>query len=211
MPIAVASLIDDLRIALQDATGIRWSTPELVRYINRAQDDVHRARPDTTATVKAVALRAGFRQSLPAEAASLMDIPSNADGPSITKVDKPMLDAVEQNWRSRSPSGRIVHFMHDLRTPRIFEVYPPATSGARVDIEFSAYPTPAVAQQQGAYSDLAIASQWAPVIYHLALFYAWSKDAEHAGNAALATGHLARAEQMLGVDLQTTATVAPKE
>lgn len=211
MSAAVSSLIEDLRIALQDPTGIRWSTPELVRYINRAQADVHRARPDTTATVKTVALRAGFRQTLPTEAASLMDIPSNTDGPAVTKVNKPMLDAVEPNWRRRSPSETVVHFMHDLRTPRIYEVYPPVVSGGRVDLEFSAYPNPVVEVQQGGYSDLAIAPQWVPVLYHLTLFYAWAKDAEHAGNAALAAGHLARAEQMLGVDLQSTATVAPKE
>lgn len=140
-----------------------------------------------------------------------MDIPSNTDGPAVTKVDKPMLDAVEQNWRKRSPSGTVVHFMHDLRTPRIYEVYPPVVSGVRVDLEFSAYPSQVVEVQQGTYSDLAVAQQWEPVLYHLSLFYAWSKDAEAAGSAALAAGHLARAEQMLGVDLQATATVAPKE
>ncbi len=202
----VSKLIDDVRIALQDPAGVRWSTPELVGYINRAQADIHRARPDTTATIKPVALRAGVRQSLPTDAASLIDIPNNTDGAAITKVNKVLLDSVERNWRGRAPSPSVVHFMHDLRTPRQFEVYPPAAQGARVDMEFSAYP--GVVDSSG---NVALPLQWVPALYHLTLFYAWAKDAEHANNAALATGNLARAEQMLGVELQTTATVAPKE
>lgn len=210
MTTPASTLIDDVRIALQDPAGVRWSTPELIGYINRAQSDIHRARPDTTATTKAVALRAGVRQSLPAEAASLIDIPNNTDGAAITKVNKVLLDSVERSWRARAPSSSVVHFMHDLRTPRQFEVYPPAAQGTRVDMEFSAYPVPVV-QTQGSLGEVSLAPQWVPALYHLTLFYAWAKDAEHANNAALATGNLARAEQMLGVELQATTTVAPKE
>lgn len=203
------TLISDVREALQDKASVRWSNDELVTYINRAQLDIHRVRPDSTATTKSVSLRAGVRQTVPVEAASLIDIPSNTGGGAITKINKVTLDAVERNWRSATPSDVVLHFMHDLRTPRQFEVYPPA-AGARVDIEFSAYPVE-VTTAPGGYTQISLGPQWVPALYHLVLYYCWSKDAEYAANAALATSHLARAEQMLGVELQTSTTVAPKE
>lgn len=209
-PTSAAQVFAEVRISLQDPSGVRWGTSELLVYLNRAQMDIHRARPDTTATVKPVALRTGVRQTLPAEAASLIDIPCNTGGAAITKVNKYLLDSVEPNWRARATSPTIRHFMHDMRSPREFEVFPPAGAGARVDIEYSAYPEP-VAMTGGGLGNVSLGPQWVPALSHLILYYAWSKDAEYANNAALAASHLARAEQMLGVDLQTTATVAPKE
>lgn len=205
----VATFIGDVRTALQDTESVRWSLEELVSYINRAQLDIHRARPDTTATVAPMTLRAGVRQQIPAAAALLIDIPCNTGGGAITKADKAILDSVDKNWRARDGALTVLHFMHDPRTPRAFEVYPPAAPGARVDVEFSAYPTPVeVTTPLGA---LSLAPQWVPALHHLVLFYAWSKDAEYGANASLATGNLARAEQILGVELRTSAVVAPKE
>lgn len=209
-PTPATQVFAEVRIPLQDPTGIRWGNEELLMYLNRAQLDIHRARPDTTATIKPTSLRAGVRQTLPAEASSLIDIPCNSGGAAITKVNKYLLDSVEPNWRARTASPTVQHFMHDMRTPRQFDVFPPAGAGARVDIEYSAYPT-TVALTGGGDGNVSLAPQWVPALCHLVLYYAWSKDAEYANNAALAASHLARAEQMLGVDLQTTATVAPKE
>lgn len=209
-PTPTTTFLTDIRTALQDPAGVRWSDTELVGYINRAQVDIQRVRPDTTAVVKPVTLRSGVRQALPSEAASLIDIPNNSSGGAVTKVNKLTLDAVDRQWRSRDPSAVILHFMHDLRTPRQFDVYPPAAPGARVDMEFSAYPTPVV-PQAGGFTDLTIAPQWLTALYHLVLFYAWAKDAEFAANATLAAGNLSRAEQILGTELQTSATVAPKD
>ena len=199
------SIINDALTALQDPSGVRWTVSEVLGYLNKAQRDIQRARPDTTSTIKAVSLRAGARQSIPVEAASLIDIPNNTNGDAITKVDKVQLDAVTRSWRTFPQSTKVVHFMHDLRTPRMFEVYPPAASGARVDMEYSAYPVDALID-----GDISLGDQWANPLYHLVLHYAWAKDAEFGGNAQLSAAHLARAEQMLGVELQTTATVAPK-
>lgn len=206
----VATFLGGVRVALQDTTSVRWSDSELVGYINRAQLDIHRARPDTTATVAPMTLRAGVRQTLPVAAAMLMDVPCNTGGAAITKVDKAVLDSVDKNWRTRDGETTVRHFMHDPRLPRVFEVYPPAASGARVDLEFSAYPT-GIAPTSGGLGNLSLAPQWLPALHHLVLFYAWSKDAEYGANAALATDNLARAEQILGVELQTSAVAAPKE
>lgn len=198
------SIIADAQIALQDPAGTRWPAFELLGYLNRAQNDIHVARPDTTATVKSVSLKAGARQTLPEEASALIDIPNNTNGPAITKTDVVQLDAVNRNWRQMARTGTVVHFVHDLRNPRTFEVYPPA-QGARVDMEYSAYPVDVLID-----GNISLGDQWANPLYHLVLHYAWAKDAEFGGNAQLSAAHLARAEQMLGVELQTTATVAPK-
>lgn len=204
MTTAAQSIINDAMTALQDPTGTRWPATELLGYLNRAQNDIHVARPDTTATIKAVSLKSGARQTIPEDASSLIDIPNNTNGPAITKTDVVQLDAINRNWRQMERRSEVVHFTHDLRNPRTFEVYPPA-QGARVDMEYSAYP--ALVAIDG---NVSLGDQWRTALYCTVLHYAYAKDAEFGGNAALSAAYLQRAEQILGVQLQTTATVAPK-
>jgi len=204
MPTTAQAIIDDAQTALQDPTGVRWPALELLGYLNRAQMDIHTVRPDVTATVQPVFLVTGARQVLPAEAASLIDIPCNTNGPAITKVDVVQLDAVNRGWRQMRPTAQIGHFTHDLRNPRTFEVYPPA-QGAQVDMEYSAYPT-----YVSLAGNVSLGDQWRTALYSMVLHYAYAKDAEFGGNAGLSAAYLQRAEQLLGTQLQTTATVAPK-
>lgn len=205
MTTPVASVIAGVRTALQDTTTVRWLDAELVDYINLAQLDIQRARPDATAETQTLTLVAGARQTIPSAAASLIDIPRNTGGKAISKTDGTQLDAINPNWRNRTPSTTIAHFCHDLRHPRQFEVYPPAQAGTTVDIEVSLIPTAATLG-----GNVTVGDQWVPPLRSLTLHYAYAKDAEYGGNAALSAAYLQRAEAMLGAQLQTSATVAPK-
>lgn len=206
------SIIQDAQVALQDIDGTRWPASELVRHLNRAQRDIQTARPDTTAILTTLGLVAGFKQSLPDAAATLIDIPANTSGERITKTDMVTLDAVEPNWRKRSGTTVIRHFMHDPRTPRIFHVYPPASNGASVDIEYSQYPTdvpvPSGASYTSVSGDISLRPQWSTALLSMVLHYAYAKDAEFGGNAALSAAYLQRAQAILGVELQSSAVIA---
>ena len=208
------TIIRDAQITLQDEQGVRWPAAELVRYLNRAQRDIQAARPDTTATVASVNLLPGVEQALPAEAVSLLDINANTSGERITKTDLLMLDAVEPGWRRKSPSRVIRHFMHDMRTPRVYRVYPPAAAGAAVQMEYSAHPVdlpePTGPTSASVTGDVSIGAQHGTALLSMVLHYAYAKDAEYGGNAALSSSYLQRAQMILGAEIQSSATVAPK-
>jgi hypothetical protein len=218
MTITVQSIVKRAQIALNDIDGVRSPASDLVDYLNQGQRDIVTARPDITATIGTLALEAGDMQTIPANAAALIDIQSNAGGTKkrITKTDMVLLDAVDPAWRSKTGQTEIVHFMHDLRTPRVFYVYPPAAVGAAVRAEYSAYPIDAgVPNGDGtawttAYGDIGIPDQYATALEMMVMHYAYAKDLEGAGNAALSMAYLARAEQILGVQLTSSATVAPR-
>lgn len=216
MTTSAQSIVFDAQTVLQDFDGIRWPASELVRHLNRSQKDIQIARPDTTSTMAEMTLAAGYKQTLPANCAVLIDIPSNVTGERVTKTDLVTLDAVESTWRKRTPVAVIKHFMHDVRTPRTFLVYPPATDTAKVDLEHSAYPVDVSAPggdgkaASTVTGDISLADQWSTALLCMVLHYAYAKDAEYGGNASLSTAYLQRAEGILGVQLQSSATVAPK-
>lgn len=214
MTTTAQSIVRDAHVTLQDPDGIRWPAAELVAHLNRAQRDIHMVRPDSTAIVATVALTPGYRQVVPSACATLMDIPANTSGERVTKVDLVQLDAVEQGWRSRKAQRVVRHFMHDLRTPRHFLVYPPADATTSVDMEYSAFPVdvpaPTLTTANGVTGNLSLSDQYGTAVLCMVLHYAYTKDAEFGGNAALAAGYLQRAQALVGAELQSSATVAPK-
>ena len=217
MTTTARSIVYQAQRALLDTDGDRTTAANLVTMLNMGQRDIQLARPDTTATIAPVALVAGYRQTLPDAAAVLIDIPANASGTyrRITKTDLALLDAVSRDWRNGA-SGETVHFMHDLATPRSFHVYPPAASGALVEMEYSAYPVDVAAPSgDGKASDtvngnISLNDQWANALLFVTLYYAYMTDLEGVNNPALAAAYLQRAESLLGVQLQASATIAAK-
>lgn len=217
MSTTARSIIERAQTQLQDAAGVRWSATELVGWLNDAQRAYLVERPDQKCTTQAVSLTAGFRQNLPAGAMSLIDVPNNSAGTKrrITKVDVVTLDAVMPTWRSASASTQVVHFMHDLREPKAFYVYPPAATGAQVDMTYSVYPTDVSLVSVGAAAttvtgDIDLPDSAAEALLNFVLYKAYSKDAEFGGNSQLAAGYLALFNAAVGSQLQSTATVAPK-
>jgi hypothetical protein len=215
MPIAAQPIIRRAQIDLQDPDGVRWPASELVDALNQGQRAIVMARPDQTARYQDMALAAGVRQALPAEFAALIDVPRNAGGRrrTITKVDQLMLDQCAPDWQGLQAVLEVEHFMHDLREPRTFLVYPPVRQGVQVQITASAYPTdvpaPGGAASSTVTGSIGLPDQWERALLHYVMFRALSKDAEFGGNAAQATAHYGLFTAELGTQLQSTSTVAP--
>lgn len=216
MTTTAKSIIERAQVALQDQDGVRWPAGELVQHLNDGQRAYLEKRPDQKTSTSAVALAAGFMQSLPATAASLIDIHNNATGRmrGITKVETAQLDAVLPSWRAATPSAEVVHFMHDLREPRVFRVYPPAAAGASVLMTQALYPADLPAPAGDAWTavtgNLDLPDHAADAVLNFVLFKAYSKDAEFGGNSQLAAGYLALFNAAIGSQLQSTAQVAPQ-
>lgn len=218
MTTTAQSIIKEVQRAFNDLAGDRAPASDLVALLNRAQRDIQVARPDLTTTSITHALVAGFSQSLPDSAASLIDIVANAGGSRerIRKVDARLMDDINPKWRSKTPSVVIKHFMHDQREPRRFDVYPPAAVGARVTLEASLYPVDVPTPEGNGKAHttvtgtISLPDEFSTALMCLTLHYAYLTDLEGASNQALATGYLQRAEQILGVQLMARDATAPK-
>lgn len=219
MTTSAQSIVLEAQTALQDLTGTRWPASELVRYINEAQRELTTKRPDAVAVAATLTCVAGPKQTLPSTAQTLIDVAGNATGArrAVTKIDRVLLEAQSRDWMSARPTTPVLHFMHNLAEPRAIYVYPPAVAGTVLDVVVANYPTDIAAPTAPGKlattvsGNLSVPDEWAPFIRNFCLFRAYSKDAEFGGNAQLAANFLGLAKADLGEQLQSSASVAPKE
>lgn len=218
MSTTAQSIIQRVATTLQDLTATRWSTAELVRYLNDGQRDIALIRPDATATPATLSLAGGARQTIATAGAKLLDVIRNTSGAkrAIRLTDRAVLDAHNPDWYSLTGVTEIRHYTFDAREPRVFYVYPPAaSSGASVEMVYSAYPSditePSAGTTYSAVSgNISVQDIFANALTNYILYRAFSKDAETV-NAAAATSYYQLYQSMLGIELTGTTGVAPKD
>lgn len=212
MATTAQSIVTSAQILLNDVAGDRWPASELVAHLNEFQRQCIRVRPDQSASILTIALVAGPKQALPDTAAYLIDISSNANYAPVSKVDMALMDSILPAWRTKPQSATIIHFMHDLKDPRVFWVYPPAkdgAGGASVLIEASMKPVDAVATGATTVTgNLSVQDDMGTAAFNWVMFRALSKNAEHANQINLASGYKAAHDTALGIESQVAA--APK-
>lgn len=219
MAVQAKTIIQEAQRALNDKSGVRVSAADLVQCLNRAQRDIAVVRPDTTSAIADFPLEEGYKQRLPENAAALIDIPCNATGTrrAISKTDLRLLDSYSPAWRNGTKKQEIVHFSHDLRDPRVFYVYPPASSTAVVELEASSYPedipepTSPGDTADTVTGDISLGDEWSTALLMVTLYYAYLTDVESLANVGLAAAYKQTAEQILGVQLQSAITAAKPE
>ena len=216
MTIPAQSIIRRVVDTLQDPTSIRWPVSELVRYLNDGQREVVLHRPDAMRTNAPVALVAGSRQSLPANGTKLIEVVRNTGGNrrAVRQTSREILDAQSPGWHNLTGSTEVLHFMYDVRDPTTFYVYPPAASGASVDLVYAAMPADITEPPDGALytavaGNLATPDIYGNVIQDYVLYRAYTKDSEYAGNAARAQAHYTQFANALGLEIKATVAVAP--
>lgn len=224
MTVTAKSVIRRATDLLQDQTSVRWPVSELVRWLNDAQRNILKVRPDAMNTTVTMTLAAGTRQDLdnasliPAPA-KLIDITRNMAATStkgaVRLVPRLILDAQVPGWHNLTGSVNVVHYMFDARDPKTFYVYPPATALAQLEVMYAAFPTDIVEPADGTiWSDVAgnlsLPDIFADDVLNLVMFRAYSKDSEYAGNIQRASNYLAMVSASLGVEIAATVAVQPK-
>lgn len=200
------ALVRDVATDLQDADGVRWPADDLVGYLNDGQRFIVEKSPTATGQEATITLAAGVMQAVPPEARALLDVLRNIGGrqTAITQVARSALDASAPNWAAGRTRPTIYHFIADARTPRAFEVYPPADAGTQVLAVLSMEPVDAPAPSGPTAADvsgnLSLRAEYRNALRHYALYRAWSKDAEGASNPDLAKAHLDLCVDALGLN-----------
>ena len=185
MALTAQNIIDRAAIILQDMTSVRWPISEMLNWFNDGRRELAVVRPDIYSDMATKALTSGAKQELPADGLRLMDVPRNTSGPAITVTQRGFLDQQNPGWHQMSGSATVKHFMVDERNPRIFWVYPPASSGASVELIYQKAPTDyTVGSTLSPYEEL-----YGGAMVDYIAYRAFSKDSEYAGSAERALAH----------------------
>lgn len=209
MTTSATSFISEVQTELQDASATRWSVAELVAYLNEANLLTVTHRPDTNAVAHTFSAAAGALQTIPATAIALVDVDCNHLTPfaEVTRVSKDQLDFLKLNWQSMAQVAVAKHYTYDPLTPRVFYVYPPMIAGTELDIMTADYPALVPSTPSG---NLPLPDWTVPALKAYVKYKAWSKDAEVAGNAALASAAFGLYQTLLGLQLGAVAAVPAK-
>ena len=218
MTTAAQSIIRRVVETLQDTTSVRWPVAELVRYLNDGQREVVLYRPDSMVTNATVTLTAGAKQALPSNGSKLIDVIRNSAGNkrSVRMTARNILDTQTPSWYNLTGVTEILYYMYDPRDPKVFYVYPPAAStGASVDLVYSAYPSDITEPADGAVfsavtGNISLPDIYANILADYIMYRAYTKDTEYAGNAARAQAHYAAFQAALSTEMNGTTGVAPK-
>lgn len=215
MTTTVQSVLKDVVATLKDPLGIRWPADELVAYFNSGELEVLLHRPDELNKFSTLTLVDGTRQRLPTDGAKLIDIVRTASGGVVRQIDRLILDQMFPNWHAGKRSSVIQHYVYDERDITTFYVYPPASAGAQLEINYCAYPTPIPAPSGKTVSTVTgsmnVPDKYAGAMRDYVLYRAFSKDGEYSDYSARAAAHYQAFATALGIDMQATAVVSPKE
>lgn len=195
MPVTpIATIINDARTVLQEVTvdGTRWTNDELAGWLNEFYQAAVALKPNVSTVNETKTLDPGTKQTL--TEGGLVDVVRNTVGnmKSISVTSRRTLDTLRRNWHSEPATTTIEQFVFDELDPRTFYVYPPADSGAEVELIRWAVPAPHdVSTGIGVYGLelFKLDDAYAPAATDYLLFRAFAKDSESPANAGRSQTH----------------------
>jgi hypothetical protein len=210
--ITAQAIISKAQTILQDTTGIRWPTTELLGWINDGQREIVMLRPDAYTKISTFALTAGTKQAIPSDGVMLIEVirnmGTNGTTPSgaIRKVPRQILDGQVPGWHSATAAATVQHYTVEDRAPKNFYVYPPSLGTTQVEVLYSAAP-PDVASASNVIS---VDDIYSTVLLDYLMYRAYSKDTEYAGNADRAALARKAFENAMGLKAAADAANAAK-
>ena len=171
MAITVASIILASRQAIQDNPAVRWGDESLLDYLNEAQMEISRYKPDSNIKNTTFTTVAGVIQKLPDDAIRLIDVPFNVGGKAVIQADKRGLSLQNPGWTSATASAAAKAFMYDNADPTRFYVYPPSVAGSPLQVVYSAKPATV-----NLADNIAIADEYKSSLVHYICFKAFNED-----------------------------------
>ena len=158
MSATVQDVIDEVRFVIHDenAATYRWSDAELIDYVNAASRSIVTLVPEANLVTSIITITNTIaKQALPTGGIKFVKVLNNvspANGTTIEgavrQVEKDALDSYDPNWEHdvtiKTLAGSVNffdHFCHDPRDKKAFYVYPPASTTAYANVQYSAVPT----------------------------------------------------------------------
>ncbi|MBW5800677.1 phage adaptor protein [Halomonas elongata] len=214
----VGTVINNAKLVLQEVTsaGTRWTNEELIGWLNESYQAIVQIKPDASTENASHELAEGTRQQIPADGLRLIDVVRNTASGSkkmgIMVASRQSLDTTRRGWHADPPSIDIEQYIFDDQDPTRFYTYPPAATGAEVEIIYSAVPAPHDVSQglEGLANEaIKLNDSFGPIITDYILYRAYSKDAEHAKNLNRAQLHMEAYMTALGQKVEVDRSISP--
>lgn len=212
----VQSIIDRITDVTRDVDHVRFTLPEIARWLNNAMDQIASLHPRAASQYVTLTLAAGARQDLRTIAPTtrwvrlyelVCNVPADTPvGATIRQVSRPALDFAFRTWRSTSPATAVKEFTMDEREPFTFDVYPPVSAGTKVYALAAIKPPPCMALAISGEAlldpdeEFPLADGYDIPAVDYVLFRLFSKDANDQSYAARAGGHLQAFQLAMGVE-----------
>jgi hypothetical protein len=218
--VKVAAIVSRVKALLQDDDLVRWGALELQYWLNDGYRELVNLRPDANTIQGEYVCSAGARQVLTSSfpnATRLISISHNTAATSnkygVQMVSKSSLETQRRGWRAETPSVNIEGYMFDARTPREFEVYPPAAAAARLwalYVEVPAAHTLSAEQltNESTAETIRVDDSFANALVDYILYRAYSKDGE-SGSGGKAAAYYGAFRAALGEKGQSEAASRP--
>jgi len=207
----VLSVTDDL---LLDASRVRWTVAERIRYMNEAMGAILNRKPSALQKRSVVTLVAGTRQSIPSDGSVLLDVVRNfasdgtTAGRAIRRTDRQLLDDTDPDWHTTRAKTAIKHFTFDDRAPKDFYCYPPAVAGIKAEVIYAALPTPLA--EDASTGQLEIGAEYQEAVVNYVAYRCNSKDSEFAA-PAIANAFYQAFEAALGMKAGADMAASPNQ
>lgn len=133
------TLVGQARTTLIDTEATTWPDDELLGYLQMGVKKICALLLDAYVTVTEHALATGMRQYLPEGGLVLIDATTNGDGQPVLQQALTELARTQRDWAAATP-GQPRYFVYDKRSPKTFLVWPPAASGASLELVIGAQP-----------------------------------------------------------------------
>lgn len=182
MALTVNSIVDQAAGILQDTGNIRWSTADLIKYVNDAQRRICMMKPEAYAVTAAAPVVAGSKQALPAGGLRLLDVARNVAsagvvGRSVREIDRAILDQEDPDWQRRTGS-QVEHYCYDAANdPRSFWIFP-AISAAKLSASLLELSVALDPPEVGAGQTPVVDATYHEAIIHYVVSMAISRDSE---------------------------------
>ena len=209
------TIIDKASILLGDVTATRWTSTELLGWLNDGQLELVILAPAVNTRNVALLLVAGVKQALPADGITLIDIPYNSGsagttmGTVINHVPKEIMLKRIPGWTTTMASGTVKHYIYSANAPDIFYVYPPQPAAPKyVECVYSARPVLITAATVGI--KITIDDFYQNALLDYVLYRALSKDSEYGNQDAKAMAHYQLFTQAASINAPPQAPTPPQ-
>lgn len=206
--ITAQALVDKAAQQLRDEGNSQWTESTLLGWLNDGQRQAVIFKDDANVKVETVQLVAGTKQSVPAKAHLLLDVPRNMGtdgttvGPAITYVKRRDLDMERPGWHTDTAAAEVEHWTYDQRMPKVFWTYPPQPSSSQgyVELMHNEIPDDIVIGNIG--DPITISDVYSMALIDYMLFRAYDRDNKSASYQQRSQRYWNRFLQSLGVTEQ---------